>query len=66
MSASTTTKTPRPPYGLRRAIEAIKDGVPVELYAATLTELRPSGTSLRGRCPIHREVLAHDVMGAGS
>ena len=36
-----------------KAIETIKEAVPVEPYAATLTELRPSGTSLRGRCPVH-------------
>ena len=41
------------PYMLRKAIAAIKEAVPVETYAATLTELRPSGTSLRGRCPVH-------------
>ncbi len=55
MSAATTTATePRPPYMLRRAIETIKGAVPVETYAAALTELRPSGSSLRGRCPIHK------------
>jgi DNA primase len=42
------------PYTLRKAIGAIKEAVPVETYAATLTELRPSGDSLRGRCPVHK------------
>ena len=45
---------PRAPYMLRRAIGAVKEAVPVEAYAATLTNLRPSGSSLRGRCPIHK------------
>jgi DNA primase len=45
---------PRPPYPLRKGIQVIKEAVPVESYAATLTDLRPSGTSLRGRCPVHR------------
>jgi DNA primase len=39
---------------LRKAIGAIKQAVPVEIYAGELTSLRPSGDSLRGRCPIHR------------
>ena len=53
MSGTTTATEPRPPYTLRRAIQAIKDAVPIETYTATLTELRPSGSSLRGRCPVH-------------
>ncbi len=31
---------------------AVKEAVPVEDYARTLTELRPSGLRLVGRCPI--------------
>ena len=38
---------------LRRGITEIKAAVPIETYAATVTDLRPSGTTLRGRCPIH-------------
>src|SRR5215218_272191 len=53
VSGTTTATEPRPPYTLRRAIQAIKDAVPIETYTATLTELRPSGSSLRGRCPVH-------------
>src|SRR4051794_9390537 len=49
----TTANTERPAYGLRKAIEAVKDAVPVETYAADLTELRKSGNSLRGWCPAH-------------
>lgn len=52
MSAATTDAESRS-YMIRRAIDAIKGAVPIETYAATLTDLRPSGGSLRGRCPIH-------------
>jgi DNA primase len=41
-------------YGVRRAIRVLKDAVPIETYAATLSALRPSGGSLRGRCPVHK------------
>jgi DNA primase len=34
------------------AYEAVKNAVPVEGYARTLTELRPEGLRLVGRCPI--------------
>ena len=53
MSGAATTTEPRPPYMLRRGITEIKAAVPIETYAATVTDLRPSGTTLRGRCPIH-------------
>jgi len=32
--------------------EAVKEAVPVEAYAKTLTELKPQGLRLVGRCPI--------------
>jgi DNA primase len=32
--------------------EAVKEAVPVEAYAKTLTELEPQGLRLVGRCPI--------------
>ena len=31
---------------------AVKDAVPVENYASTLTQLKPSGLRLVARCPI--------------
>ncbi len=37
----------------RKAADVLKDAVPVERYAGDLTELRPSGRSLRGKCPAH-------------
>ena len=35
------------------AFEVLKEAVPVEEYASSLTELRSNGRSLRGACPIH-------------
>ncbi len=40
-------------HGFRKAIEAIKEAVPIETYAAEHTELRQAGKELRGRCLIH-------------
>ena len=34
------------------AFEAVKDAVPIEDYARTLTELKPEGLRLVGSCPI--------------
>ena len=50
----TTIMEQRTPYGLRKAIEAVKEAIPVETYAGTVTELRQAGNTLRGRCPIHQ------------
>jgi DNA primase len=40
-------------YMFRKAAEAVKQTVPIELYAGELTDLRRVGNSLRGRCPVH-------------
>ena len=45
---------PRPPYMLRKAIEAVKAAVRIEDYAGTATALRFAGNTLRGRCPVHK------------
>lgn len=42
----------RPPAGFTTNIEAIKGGVPIEEYAATLTTLRRAGDKLVGLCPL--------------
>ncbi len=43
-----------PGHGLKKAIKAVKEAVPVETYAVTVTALRFAGSSLRGPCPIHK------------
>ena len=35
------------------AFEVLKEAVPLEEYASSLTELRFNGKALRGPCPIH-------------
>ena len=48
----------RPPYGLRKAIEAIKDAVPIETVAAEYGEFNLLGDGrLLGRCvaPDHED-----------
>ena len=40
-------------YTFRKDVEAVKQAVPIELYAGELTDLRWVGNSLRGRCPVH-------------
>jgi DNA primase len=41
------------PYALRKAIEAVKDAVLIEVYAAEFTQLQQNGQGLRGACPVH-------------
>jgi DNA primase len=57
MVNSTTTDNPRrteETYGLRRAIETIKEAVPIATAANDLgAELRPSGEELRGKGVCH-------------
>lgn len=50
--ANNATSSDHGRYGVRKAIKAVKDAVPVETYAATHTELKPNGMRLVGRCPI--------------
>jgi DNA primase len=49
----------RPPeerYGFRRQARHLKAAVPIEVYAGTLTGLRPAGEGrLVGLCPLHEE-----------
>lgn len=50
MIAQTTSD--RPPYGLRKTIEAVKEAVPIEQVAAEYTSLRYVGAGRHeGRCP---------------
>jgi DNA primase len=51
--ASVTHERERLQYGLRKAIEAVKDAVPIADYAGTLTQMRSTNGTFRGRCPIH-------------
>jgi DNA primase len=37
----------------RRTIDAVKDSVPIEEYAAEFVQLRQSGNEYRGCCPVH-------------
>ena len=56
---NTRAKTPLEPerrrYSIRRSIEKLKAEIPLERYAARLTELERQGTNLVGLCPIHTE-----------
>ncbi|MDP8951142.1 MAG: CHC2 zinc finger domain-containing protein [Actinomycetota bacterium] len=51
---TTAAAEPRQPYGLRKAIEAIKEAVPVETVANDFgAGLKPSGEDLRGKGICH-------------
>ena len=55
-ATQTTTNTQsetRPLYMFTKSMAAIKESTRIEDYAAEVTELRFSGESLRGVCPIH-------------
>ena len=51
-----TTPMPEAPrrYGFRKSLEAVKEGVPIQVYVATLTDLERFGGNgwLTGRCPL--------------
>lgn len=55
LSVETTTReATRSPVTIRHQARVLKEAVPIEDYAATLTTLKGSGCNLRGRCPIHQ------------
>src|SRR5215203_2306585 len=53
VQTATGTRIPEQRSSFRRALERVKAEVPITAYACELTELKPAGNSLRGRCPIH-------------
>lgn len=41
-------------HRFERRIRALKEALPIERYAAEVTELKSFGETLRGPCPVHR------------